>query len=533
MLSALLALCLLGGGMATTALVWADYRDSRAEALSRARHQARLFEEMVGRALDEADAALRRSAALVAKTADDDARRRGVQAILGETPVLAALSLYDPHGRAQGAAGRALSDPAGQGWFAAALDGLTMQVGAAMPAVDKDGAVVPVARALRRGDGTVLAVAVVGIAVDRLTVPADEEAQPPPFLSLFRSDGGVVLAPSQLSRAGDVPAMRSHLLDRALPNGGSGTFVLADAERSIFAAYRAVAGRELVAVAGLDGRRALKPWRGRTVATLTTAFLVLVSLAALALLLAREMRREREVSAALAQANRELSRSNADLEQFAYVASHDLKEPLRNIASYVQLLQRRYQGRLDEDADAFIGYTVDGVRRLQMIIDELLVYSRIGTGRLTRGVVQTGGVLSVALANLKTAIAEAGAAVEVKGPLPVVTGDAGQLSSVFQNLIGNGLKYRRDDVRPELTVWAEDDGAFWRFGVADNGIGIDPQYHRQIFELFKRLHGRDRYTGSGIGLAVCQRVVERHGGEIWVESRPGQGATFRFTLPKE
>lgn len=276
----------------------------------------------------------------------------------------------------------------------------------------------------------------------------------------------------------------------------------------------------------------MAPWRQRSWATLITAVLVLGLLAALSRVMAREIRRDRMVNQALRAANRDLSRSNADLEQFAYVASHDLKEPLRNIASYVQLLQRRYQGRLDEDADAFIGYTVDGVRRMQMIINELLVYSRIGTGPLTRGAVQTGVLVSTALANLKAVIAEAGAVVEVKGPLPVVVGDAGQLSSVFQNLISNGLKYRRDDIRPELTVAVAEQGEFWRFSIIDNGIGIDPQYHRQIFELFKRLHARDRYTGTGIGLAVCQRVIERHGGEIWVESVPGQGASFHFTLPK-
>ena len=250
------------------------------------------------------------------------------------------------------------------------------------------------------------------------------------------------------------------------------------------------------------------------------------------LILARRLARDTRDSAALQAANRELSRSNADLEQFAYVASHDLKEPLRNIASYVQLLQRRYQGKLDEDADAFIGYTVDGVRRLQMIINELLAYSRIGTGPLQQSPVQTGAVLSSVLGSLKAAIAEAGAVVDVRGPLPVVMGDAGQLTSVFQNLLANALKYRRDDVRAEVKVSVAEMGGSWCFSVADNGIGIDPLYQTQIFELFKRLHARDRYGGSGIGLAVCQRVVERHGGSIWVDSIPGQGACFHFTLPK-
>jgi light-regulated signal transduction histidine kinase (bacteriophytochrome) len=264
------------------------------------------------------------------------------------------------------------------------------------------------------------------------------------------------------------------------------------------------------------------------------ALLVLVLAAVLGLtaLLLRELNREERASAELVNLNRDLERSNADLEQFAYVASHDLKEPLRNIASYVQLLQRRYQGRLDPDADAFIGYTVDGVRRMQSIINELLAYSRIGTGQLTLVPVQAGILVSTALAHLKGVIAEAQAVVEVKGPLPVVEADAAQLGSLFQNLIGNALKYRRDDARPEVVVGCEDRGDRWEFFVQDNGIGIDQQYHRQIFDLFKRLHPRDRYPGSGIGLAICQRVVERHGGRIWVESQAGKGSTFWFSLPK-
>ncbi|HSV28830.1 MAG TPA: ATP-binding protein [Candidatus Omnitrophota bacterium] len=255
-------------------------------------------------------------------------------------------------------------------------------------------------------------------------------------------------------------------------------------------------------------------------------------MAALVVMLLRQWRHERGAARDLAELNRELERSNADLEQFAYVASHDLKEPLRNISSYVQLLQRRYQGKLDPDADAFIGYTVEGVRRMQAIIHELLAYSRIGTGTLNLQPIQAGAAVSSALAQLKTVIAEAQAAVEIKGPLPVVMADSVQLASLFQNLIGNGIKYRRPEVRPEVTVGVEDKGAHWAFFVRDNGIGIESQYHAQIFELFKRLHPRGHYQGTGIGLSVCKRVVERHGGQIWVDSQAGFGSTFWFTLPK-
>jgi len=304
----------------------------------------------------------------------------------------------------------------------------------------------------------------------------------------------------------------------------------ASAEMSV--SRQPVPGHSLQVAVGHEVRMAMVPWLQRSMRSGFAAILTAMLVVPVLLICAKRLMRGNQASAALEAANRELSRSNADLEQFAYVASHDLKEPLRNIASYVQLLQRRYQGKLDEDADAFIGYTVEGVRRMQVIINELLAYSRIGTGPLTTSPVQSGALVSTVLGNLKTAIAEAGAVVEVGGPLPVVMGDAGQLASVFQNLLANALKYRRDDVRPEVRVTVADMGRDWRFSIADNGIGIDAAYQRQIFELFKRLHARDRYNGSGIGLAVCQRVVERHGGMIWVDSVPGQGACFHFTLPK-
>ncbi|MEW5727150.1 MAG: ATP-binding protein, partial [Pseudomonadota bacterium] len=296
--------------------------------------------------------------------------------------------------------------------------------------------------------------------------------------------------------------------------------------------YRLVEPRRLVVWVAAAAEEDVVLWRQRAVRVAVLVAAGLVVMASLTVLLVRELTRQRKAAQALEVLNQDLERSNADLEQFAYIASHDLKEPLRNIASYVQLLQRRYEGKLDPDADAFIGYTVDGVRRMQAIINELLAYSRVGTGKLVLAQIQAGAAVSTALAQLKTVIAEAQAAVEVKGPLPVVSADPPQLASLFQNLIGNGVKYRRPDVRPEVTIGAVDQGPEWAFYVADNGIGIEPQYHDQIFDLFKRLHARDRYGGTGIGLATCKRVVGRHGGRIWVESVPGQGSTFWFTLPK-
>ncbi|MGH8606848.1 MAG: sensor histidine kinase [Gammaproteobacteria bacterium] len=225
---------------------------------------------------------------------------------------------------------------------------------------------------------------------------------------------------------------------------------------------------------------------------------------------------------------RTVDRSNAELEQFAYVASHDLQEPLRMVASYLQLLERRYQGRLDADAHEFIGYAVDGAKRMQVLINDLLAYSRVTTRRQPLVPVDCEAVLKATLADLGRAIAETGATV-THGPLPKVSGDPIQLGQLFQNLIGNALKFRGKEP-PEVRIEAAEHPSEWVFSVRDNGIGIEPQYAERVFVIFERLHGPGRYPGTGIGLAICKKIVARHGGRIWVESQPGQGATFYFTI---
>jgi signal transduction histidine kinase/tRNA A-37 threonylcarbamoyl transferase component Bud32 len=234
-------------------------------------------------------------------------------------------------------------------------------------------------------------------------------------------------------------------------------------------------------------------------------------------------------AAELERANAELARSNAELEQFAYVASHDLQEPLRMVASYTQLLQRRYQGRLDADADEFIAFAVDGATRMQGLINDLLAYSRVGTRGGPLREADCARAFEQAVANLQAAVRESGAVVRAKD-LPVVCADATQLVQLFQNLIGNALKFRRSGV-PWVQVTARRCGGEWLFAVQDHGIGIQPRHQGRIFDIFQRLHTRDQYPGNGIGLAICKRIVERHGGHIWVESQPGRGSTFFFTLP--
>jgi PAS domain S-box-containing protein len=226
----------------------------------------------------------------------------------------------------------------------------------------------------------------------------------------------------------------------------------------------------------------------------------------------------------------ELARSNADLEQFAYVASHDLQEPLRMVISYTQLLARRYQGKLDATADEFIGFAVDGASRMQQLIQDLLSYSRLTTRGKALQFTQTGAACNTALENLRESIKNSNAEVSV-GPLPTVHADATQLAQLFQNLIGNAIKYRNKR-KPEIRVDARPNGNEWIFSVQDNGIGIEPQYFERIFQMFQRLHTRKDYSGTGIGLAICRKIAERHGGKIWVESYPGQGSTFLFSIPR-
>ncbi|WP_243374710.1 PAS domain S-box protein [Geotalea sp. SG265] len=225
----------------------------------------------------------------------------------------------------------------------------------------------------------------------------------------------------------------------------------------------------------------------------------------------------------------ELERSNRELEQFAYIASHDLQEPLRMVAGYVKLLERKYKGRLDAKAETYINFAVDGAARMQKLIEGLLAYSRISRG-ISFAPIDAGKPFAAAVANLDAVIRESGARIG-SGPLPVLEGDETQLMQLFQNLLSNGIKYRKRDVSPEIHVSARRDNDEWLFAVQDNGIGIERKYFEQIFQIFRRLHGQDEYQGTGIGLASCKKIVERHGGRIWVESEPGKGSTFCFTIP--
>jgi len=241
------------------------------------------------------------------------------------------------------------------------------------------------------------------------------------------------------------------------------------------------------------------------------------------------LKKHRETEKTLARQTQELARSNAELEQFAYVASHDLQEPLRMVKSYLQLIERRYKGRLDQDTDDFINFAVDGAERMRVLINDLLRYSRVTTQSSRLKTTASATVLDHVLANMKVAIEESGAVVTYD-ELPTVMADETQLTLLLQNLISNAIKFRKNGTPPEIHVGAQHTGGEWIFSVRDNGIGIEPEYSERIFMIFKRLHSGGEYEGTGIGLAMCKKIVERYGGRIWVESEADKGSMFYFTI---
>ena len=244
----------------------------------------------------------------------------------------------------------------------------------------------------------------------------------------------------------------------------------------------------------------------------------------------RDISDRKDTEQALRTYRHELERSNAELQQFAYVASHDLQEPLRMVSSYTQLLARRYQGKLDEDADEFISYAVDGASRMQRLINDLLSYSRLGSKEIQLEDIDMGEVVQKALESLRHTIESTGAEITYEN-LPRVQADGKQMQQLLQNLISNALKFRSVDA-PRIRIEAQCKASHWLFHIRDNGIGIEPKYFGRLFVIFQRLHGQGQYSGTGIGLALCKKIVERHDGRIWVESEPPtSGSTFFFTIP--
>lgn len=399
---------------------------------------------------------------------------------------------------------------------------------------------------------------------ERVTLRVDEESTPVPAFIMYMPvrldpDGeiyGFVLSPFRMPtlmhdvmgrHAGllmlsiyDGPeAVPERLFHREGPDAPAGLVLRRSME---------VGGRtwtlEFASLSGLDSR--VESDRPTVVALVGLALGLLLSAVAWSLASTRDQaeaiaaERTRElkqtadeigrINTQLRRQTTQLERSNAELEQFAYVASHDLQEPLRMISSYAQLIARRYTARLDADADEFIGYMVEGATRMQAMIHDLLEYSRIGRKEDVPCEVEAGAMVDAARLQLKVLLDEVGGRIEW-GPLPTLTVRPTQFLALLQNLIGNALKYRDPARPPVVSVTAERRDDEWLFAVSDNGIGFGAEYADKIFLIFQRLHTRDRYDGSGIGLAICKKIVENHGGRIWVESTPGQGSTFFFSLP--
>lgn len=352
----------------------------------------------------------------------------------------------------------------------------------------------------------------------------------PGYFAALRSDSG----PDLLADARSMDALHARWVREvaipliARPNR-SDSLRIALHGKALMDSLRADA-QDFLRKDGSDIARDIRSDAYVSIGTFVLLVLLVIGFGSLGLRFERErLRAERDLRRQIARRNVELERSNQALAEFAYVASHDLQEPLRTVASFTQLLARRYVGKLDAQADEFIGYAVDGALRMQALVNDILEYSRVTTHGAELVPVDLNDVVADVLAGLRTSITERGAQVDV-GALPSVRGDERQLGQLFQNLIVNALKYNRSDT-PTVSVSARPtDADRWEIAIADNGIGIAPEYHERIFRIFARLHAREEYSGTGIGLSICKRIVDRHGGQMWVDSEEGRGAIFHFTL---
>lgn len=477
---------------------------------------------------------------------------------LGGFPDLRALVVLDAGGRVRGepmlAPGRALmglgDDLSAAGDFYQKLtdDARAQSLVIGTPVRLADGtAYLPVARAVadHAGHFAGAVVAIIDPAVwrDRLSALAAEEAG---GTALFREDAVFIArVPGHEQtlgrRVSDSPVFHD-LLPQA--PSGVGYFVgLADGLDKIVA-YRRFARYPLVVVIGITRRTALAQWQeqclqeGGILSLLVLAVLILATLfdhraEANRRLLAELAASHDALEAQVEERTAHLAASNAELAQFAYIASHDLREPLRTVSSFLQLLARRYRGRLDAEADEYIAFAVNGAKRMSLLISDVLAFSQIGQVPAAMDRCDIENVLREVVEALKVSVEDAGGCIDIGSPLPSVQGVASQLHSLFQNLIGNAVKYRSPDRPLQVCVTAQALGEDWvHFTVADNGIGIESQYLDLIFRIFQRLHTQDRYEGTGIGLALCRKIVERHGGRIWADSTPDVGTAFHFTLPR-
>lgn len=530
------------GGFATLA----DHTETVRNSEKVTRDYVRLLEEHSKRTIDSADLlVLRLIDRIVAQghlpnPGDFDTERCLMAAMANASPQTETLYLVDPSGRlflASRPIPAVAQDVSGRDFFQVLKNGPdNLFVGKVIRDPFTTNYTFPVARRITDAQGRFLGVAVATIPnlyfkefYHNLAVGSS------PAMGVYKMDGSILVREPILKEEDVVNRnlSSSKIYTHYLRQSSIGTYhdTISDDNVMRIVSYRKIENPPLLVWMSIGKADALSDWYWRAWRNAGIAFVTILVMIGLTWMVLRAVKHEEFAREDLERANDSLRRSNADLEQFAYIASHDLQEPLRQIGSYVQLLERRYKDKLDDDAVTFINYTVEGVKRLQGLIHELLAYSSVGTRRSPFAETNLTDLARRAIMHLSGDIKNSGAEVMVEN-LPKLTVDAPQIEAVFQQLVSNGLRFQPKGAVPRLRIWAEEHKDDWVLSVKDNGIGIDPQYFDRIFLIFKRLHSRADYPGDGIGLALCQRVVERHGGRIWVESETGQGAIFRFSLPK-
>ncbi|MFA6019281.1 MAG: ATP-binding protein [Rhodospirillales bacterium] len=536
---------LVVGGYGTFATL-ADHSETLLNSEKVTRDYVRLLEEHSKRTIDSADLVVLRlidriiGQGHLPQPGEYDTERRLMAAMANASPQTETLYLIDPTGRlflASRPIPPSAVDSAERDFFPILKSGHeTLFVGKVVRDPFTTNFTFPVARRITDAQGRFLGIAVATIPnlyfkefYHNLAVGST------PAMGVFKLDGSILVR-EPITRDDDAVNRNmsgSQIYTKYLPQSSIGTFrgTLDYDGIPRVVSYRKIETPPLLVWMSVAENDALADWYWRAWRNAGIAFVTILVMIGLTWMVLRAVRHEEMARDDLERANDSLRRSNADLEQFAYIASHDLQEPLRQIGSYVQLLERRYKDKLDSDASTFINYTVEGVKRLQGLIHELLAYSSVGTRRSPFAVTNLTDLARRAVMHLSSDIKNSGAEVLVE-TLPTLSVDAPQIEAVFQQLVSNGLRFQIKGSVPRLRIWAEEHKDDWVMSVKDNGIGIDPQYFDRIFLIFKRLHSRADYPGDGIGLALCQRVVERHGGRIWVESEAGQGAIFRFSLPK-
>jgi signal transduction histidine kinase len=457
------------------------------------------------------------------------------------------LAVTDAHGRIIAATDPTRSFNNGEGeppWVTGVQSGLVQTIGPLLKDESRRSASVGFAAPIYDSTGRVIEIVVSEIPLERVQAVFEQEgrlspAGEDPYDWLMVSPSGVIIAEK---RPPDSAAASSRdRLDPRIESGGDKGYVEEwDPERHIplltgFArskGYGTFPGFSWIVLIRLDRHLAYVPIDRLVWAAGTIGLLIVAPLTGFGIWTSWKLGREHHnlnlARQDLEKSVTEIARSNEELQQFAYVASHDLQEPLRMVSSYTQLLAKRYKGKLDSDADDFISFAVEGANRMQKLIQDLLAYSRVSRQRAEPETVSTKIVLDDVLHNLQMALKDSGAMV-THDALPTIRVDERQLMQLFQNLLSNAVKFRGPEPL-RIHVSARWTGDEWLFSVADNGIGIDPQYAERIFIIFQRLHTREEYPGTGIGLAICRKIVERHGGRMWVESELGKGATFYFTL---